>query len=111
LWLRFWALARYDLRLSDDEFWDMTPRQLDALLNRHQLATASREFLFAQVTSWVANTGFRSVAKPTKATDFMPSEWAKTGKPKPKPKRLTKKRQLEIAAGIRAMFPDLTKKA
>ena len=89
----------------------MTPRQLDALLIRHQFATASNEFLFAQITSWVANTGFRSVEKPTKATDFMPSEWAKTRTTTTtvKRRRLTKKRQTEIAQGIRAMFPDLSK--
>ena len=89
----------------------MTPRQLDALLTRHQLATASNEFLFAQITSWVANTGFRSVEKAVKPTDFMPSEWAKARQATPivKRKRLTNKRQKEIDAGIRAMFPDLSK--
>ena len=104
-------MARYDLHLTDDDFWRMTPRQLDALLARHHAATASNEFLFAQLTSWVANTGFKSCEKATNARDFMPSEWAKRTTPAPvkTTKRLTKTRQKQIAADIRAMFPDLSK--
>ena len=76
------------------------------------METVANEFLFAQMTSWLANTGFRSTEKPTKATDFMPSEWAKTAKSTaaPRPKRMTKKRRAAIANGIRAMFPNLHKK-
>jgi hypothetical protein len=92
----------------------MTPRQLDALLTRNHAVIARDEFMVAQLTSWVANTGFRSVEKPTKPTDFMPSEWAKARKIRAvvqqvRRRRLTKKRQIEIACGIRAMFPDLSK--
>ena len=30
-----WAYGRYDLRLSEHEFWGMTPAQLDLLSRRH----------------------------------------------------------------------------
>ena len=103
-------MALYDLRLSDDAFFALTPRQFDALLKRKKVETVAQEFLFAQLTSWIANTGFKSAAKQTAAKEFMPSEWAKTAKAtgtSGKPKRMTKKRRAAIAAGIRSMFPNL----
>ena len=38
--------------------------------------------MLGQLTSWVANTGFTRPEKPTKPTDFMPSEWVKKAKSK-----------------------------
>jgi hypothetical protein len=32
--------------------------------------------MLAQLTSWVANTGFRTAEKPTTVQDFMPTQWA-----------------------------------
>jgi hypothetical protein len=49
------------------------------------------------MTSWIANTGFRSTEKPTAAFDFMPSQWMKKAKQKApdpkKPVRMTKKKR------------------
>jgi hypothetical protein len=67
-------VARYDLRLSDEEFYALTPRQFDALCKRHRMASEMTEFFFAQVSSTVMNTGFRSTEKPTSPADFMPSQ-------------------------------------
>ena len=106
-------MARIDLSMSHDEFMELTPHLFNRLMARHD-AVKNREvshfeFMLAQLTSWVANTGFRSVDKQVKPQDFMPSHWAKTRTTTVKRKRLTKKRQKEIAQGIRAMFPDLSK--
>ena len=105
-------MARYDLRLSDDDFYALTPRQFDALLKRKKVETVAQEFLAAQLTSWVANTGFRTTEKPTKPQDFMPSEWGRTRASihSGKPRRMTKKRRADIANSIRSMFPNLQKK-
>jgi hypothetical protein len=106
-------VARYDLRLSDEDFYALTPRQFDALLKRKRVETVNQEFLAAQLTSWVANTGFRAADKPTKAQDFMPSEWARTTRSSThsdKRTRMTKKRRAEIADSIRSMFPNLRKR-
>jgi hypothetical protein len=33
--LELWAIGRYDLRLSEEEFWwEITPKRLDALMKR-----------------------------------------------------------------------------
>lgn len=69
--------------------------------------------MLAQLTSWVANTGFRSTEKPTTWTDFSPSQWAKKAKPTAstpaKRLRMTKKRRLAIFDGLRsALAPVAT---
>jgi len=33
-WLDLWAIAKIDMRLTDSEFWGLTPAMFDALLNR-----------------------------------------------------------------------------
>ena len=106
-----WSSARYDLRLSDDDFYSLTPRQFDALLKRKKAETVANEFLVAQLTSWVANTGFRTTEKPTKPQDFMPSEWMRTRTAinSGKRTRMTKKRRAQLANSIRSMFPNLHK--
>jgi hypothetical protein len=110
--MHFWAVALYDLRLSDDAFYSLTPRQFDALLKRKKVETVANEFLFAQLTSWVSNTGFRTATKPTSPRDFMPSEWTKTTGTQAAgtSKRMTRKRRAAIDAGIRSMFPNLSPK-
>lgn len=73
-----WSSARYNLNLTDDEFFELTPRKFDALQKRHKYKTESNELLFAQMTSALYNTGFKSPEKPTKIDDFMPSKWKRT---------------------------------
>lgn len=110
--MHFWAVACYDLRLSADEFYDLTPRQLDALLKRKKVETVANEYLFAQLTALVANTGFRSGKEPSKPSDFMPTEFHKTApRPVVKRKRMTKRERAAVDVGLRAMFPNLKKKA
>lgn len=89
----------------------MTPRQFDYLLkrfrNRRDAATEHTEYMFAQLTSWVANTGFRSTEKPTQVKDFMPSQWGKTTKPSPpKTLRMTKKRRTAVVRTLSMVFPQ-----
>ena len=43
-WEMLWAVGRYDLRLTDEEFWHMVPRQFDALLRRHREHQMRQEF-------------------------------------------------------------------
>lgn len=35
-WARLWSFAEYDLRLSEDRFWSLTPRQFAALSDRFE---------------------------------------------------------------------------
>jgi hypothetical protein len=72
-----WSSSVYNLHLNDDEFFALTPRKYDALQKRHKYHTESNEILFGQLTSWIANTGFKSCDKPSSIEDFMPSKWQK----------------------------------
>ena len=96
-----WAVARYDLGLTSEEFFRLTPRQYDALLKRREYETQQAEFLFAQLTSYFINFSMCHPKDPTKPRDFMPSMW---GNPEPPAKRvkLTKKKQKEVTEAFRS---------
>lgn len=60
-WDDLWAVARYDLGISEQEFWALTPRQFNLLVERHeeaQTAQFKRDALFfgsvicAQLNLW-----------------------------------------------------------
>lgn len=101
--MRMWSSASYDLGLTRKEFFAITPRQFDALQKRHRFHIESNELLFGQLTSWVANTGFRSTAKPTKHSDFMPCKWREKKVAEDKPLVVRRKRSV-IANEIRNMM-------
>jgi hypothetical protein len=110
MWLHLWSCARYDLHLSDVEFYALTPRQFDALIKRHRYKAESNEFLFAQMTSWIANTGFRSTEKPTHPKDFMPSQWGKASASIAfSSGEMTAERRAAVADGIRSYFRPFRK--
>ena len=85
--MRLWSVARYDLRLSNEDFYGLTPRQLDALIKRRERETQDREFLFAQLTAYTINFSMARPKAPVKISDLMPSEWAKARPPKIKRRR------------------------
>ena len=95
MWLANWAVARYDLGLSEQEFYSITPRQLDALAKRKEYETRHTELLFAQLTSYLINFSTVRPKEPVKPADFMPSEWAKE-KPQPKRVRITAAKRREL---------------
>ncbi|MCU1251532.1 MAG: hypothetical protein JWQ49_4561 [Edaphobacter sp.] len=66
--------------------------------------------MLAQLTSWVANTGFRTAEKPTTWKDFSPTQWsknAKTASSKFKRIRMTKKRRQSIFENLRATLAQV----
>jgi len=55
-WEKLWAVGRYDLRLSEEEFWHMVPRQYSALLKRHHQEFIRHEFGPAIICSAIFST-------------------------------------------------------
>lgn len=103
--MNMWSSAVYNLRLSDDAFYALTPRKFDALQKRHKYQTESNELLFGQLTSWVANTGFKSCDKPTTIEDFMPSQWQKkANKTEDKPHTVKRRKRAIIAQEVRQVL-------
>jgi hypothetical protein len=67
----------YDLRLTSDEFYAMTPRHFDALMDRYERGREDNELLFGQMTAAIINYSMCHPKEPVKSVDFMPSHWAK----------------------------------
>jgi len=65
-----WAVGRYDLQLSTEEFWGLVPRQFVALLRRQRLERIGREYGPALITSAILARGAK---RPPDPTTFMPS--------------------------------------
>ncbi|MDD4986684.1 MAG: hypothetical protein PHQ43_13065 [Dehalococcoidales bacterium] len=72
-WLEVWSIARYDLQLSEAEFWDMSVDEFDALLKRHNLRLEREDARAALICSVMANI-FRGKGKPYRVKDFMPGK-------------------------------------
>lgn len=67
-----WAFARYDLRLSDDEFGGLSYAQLEVLVDRYK-EDQRRQFLHSGiVASAIINMLRAPDSKPVKPTDFVP---------------------------------------
>jgi hypothetical protein len=81
-------MGRYDLRLSEEEFWELTPRKFHVLLKRRELDIQHTELLHGINASVSANFSMASPKTPTKPSDFMPSQWGKKVEPK---KRVSRK--------------------
>jgi hypothetical protein len=75
LWLHLWSVARYDLRLTESDFWDTTPRALDGLLARHRLALRREQLLLAQVRADIVNFGFCRPKKAVEIGDLLPPDF------------------------------------
>ena len=90
-----WAIGRFDLRLSEEEFWKLSPRQLVALLDRANREQEWQNYRAALVASVIANT-VASKGKSYKPEDFMP----KGGKKK------TWQEQLAIVKAYTEAYPD-----
>ena len=69
--MNLWSSARYDIHLSDAEFWHLTPRQLSALLRRHKQRLDRDNYLAGIVASTTANFSMARPKEPLSADDFM----------------------------------------
>lgn len=70
-WPEMWSEARYDLRLTDEEWLDMTPRMVRALNDRRLEEIHWIELMFGQVSADIRNHSFVRSRPPAKATDFL----------------------------------------
>lgn len=73
-WLELWAFARYDLRLTDAEFWDLSFAQFNALTDRYIQDQENQDLRAALICSILANVNrdTKKRHKPFEPKDFMP---------------------------------------
>ena len=74
-WSELWAIGRYDLRLTEDELWGMTPAMFHALCLRLDAAREHAEYCAGLVASTVANCHI----DPDKTEPFEPGLWTRRG--------------------------------
>jgi hypothetical protein len=74
-WLDYWAIAKYDLGLSLDEFWDCTPGVFQALCKRRNIRIKYERYAHAITASAVYNVNRHSADDPViSAFDFIRDE-------------------------------------
>ena len=86
-------MGRYDLRLTDEEFWHMVPRQFSALMRRHRDHQTRQEFSSAIICQTIHNLA----GVKTSYTAFMPS-WKKKKETGPQWQELLAKTKVLHAA-------------
>ena len=67
------AFGRYDLGLSEEEFWHLTPRELMALQERHEEAQEWQDYRAGVVAAAIVNMLKTKGGKTYKPQDFMPT--------------------------------------
>jgi hypothetical protein len=100
--LQLSSFAQVDLGLSKDEFYDLTPREFDALCRRRERLRSEGEYMLAQLTAYVINfSHWRSQPKePVSSKNFMLHPFRSEQEEAPSaPKRLNRKK---IEAKVRS---------
>lgn len=71
-----WSVGRYDLRLTEQDFWGLTLREFDALCKRKRQEDRTNEYYAALISCVVANAHRNPKKKtaPYQPKDFMTDE-------------------------------------
>ena len=77
-------MGRYDLNLTEEEFWELTLKELNALIERFRSGQDWLNYRAALISSVIANTARDPKRKPTAYVpgDFMPGGEHKSQTPK-----------------------------
>ncbi len=69
-----WSVGRFDLGLSDEEFWSLTLAEYDALVKRLQVKCKQDDARVAMICCILANVNRdpKKRSKPYEIKDFMP---------------------------------------
>lgn len=84
--MTLWAIGKYDLHLSDKEFWSLTLREFSALCDRRAIEVERADFRSSVLCSLVANAWFKKQSGGKFSyKDFMPELQAEEHKRKQTP--------------------------
>jgi hypothetical protein len=93
-----------DIRLTEEQFYSMTPREFVWLRERHAQEREYNELLLAIQTSTLANHSFNPPKKAYKPYDFMPSKVRERAESKAA-RRWTRKSFASELAAMRSFSP------
>jgi hypothetical protein len=79
--LEAWAMARYDLRLTDKQWLSMTPRMLRALSHQHLENIRWSELMMGVLCAHTVNHSFCAPKKPTSPRSYMFHPWPESQQP------------------------------
>lgn len=103
-WRSFIPIAIVSMKLTFQDFWEMTPKEFLDLYDRYIWELENTDYGYSLVCSILANVNSGKSGKKYKAKDFMPDR-----RPKDK-KKQNWKEQLEIAKQITLAFGGHVKK-
>ena len=72
--MALWSIGRYDLHLTEKEFWALTPAEFFALTGRLSLQKRWGDFRAGIIAATIANVNRGKKKKAYKPADFMPKE-------------------------------------
>lgn len=93
-------MAVYHLRLTPEQFFGITPRQLHLLLDRHREHVQFDEWRTGLLAAVMANFSLAAPKKPLAPSDFMPSFQLQQRKPS----RRRRPSRTAIASNIRCFL-------
>lgn len=93
------SVARYDLGLNEDEFWELTPAQFDAINERHLVHRQMEDYRAGVIASILVNIHKEQGAKPAEPSDFFGSL------PRSKAREMTPQQMLAYLKQRTAMLP------
>jgi hypothetical protein len=67
-----WSIGRFDLRLGEKEFWSLTPKLFNLLLERKEAADRQEFLRSGIIAAAVVNFSMCHPDKPVSPTDFVP---------------------------------------
>jgi hypothetical protein len=94
--LEIYSICRYDLRLTEKEFLDLSPAQYNALNRRHYLHRQAEDYRAGTIAAIIANVNRKPESKAFEPADFFPLL------PKTKDRSMTPQNMLNY---MQARFP------
>jgi hypothetical protein len=79
--LTIWAIGRHDLNLCEDDFWNLTLKEFDALLKRRAFVIERQDFHTGLICAVLANIHRDPKTKAFTPQDFMPGKETKKQTP------------------------------
>jgi len=104
--MHLWSVAIYDLRLDEETFYRLTPRQFHALQERNREEHIHAELLNGISTASIVNHSFCAPKKPYAPRLYMPS-MQDSDAPENKSKNVPMSRQFGVLFGSLAPYRNI----
>jgi len=97
-----WSRARFDLHLTDEEFWELTPREITWLLRRWKEEQIRQDRRSATI-AWIlaeSNRNRTRRARPFSPDEFLTAQWPSLGTSLQHRRNATADEQMAILSSV-----------